>query len=133
MDLNDKPKILDHDFRLTRPIAKLKSRAKQNEIAQHIANGFAAVINTASAVKTDHLNIWHKVKDGPYMDDRLQVPGSERPDTTLKNLIESFNKTEDNTEGNLEKTQVTFYLVTFFVTKKKWCIPLIFMIDKNMA
>ena len=106
MDLNNKPKILDHDFRLTKPIAALKSKAKQNEIAQHVANGFAAIINTVSEVKTDHINIWNKVSDGPYMNDRLQVPGFERPDINLKNLIDSFNKTEDNTEGNLEKTQV---------------------------
>ena len=105
LDNNNQPKILDHNFRMIRPLARL-SPGKQNEMIQHIANAFAAIINTASEVKDDQINIWHRLKDGHYMEDRLEVAGEEKPDTTLRNIINSYNKTESGREGDLEKVQV---------------------------
>lgn len=84
LDLNDQPRVLDHNFRLTRPLTALSNAGgKRNKVLQCISNSIAAVINTTSEVKTGHINIWNAVKDGPYMDNRLQVPGFETPDKSL--------------------------------------------------
>ena len=73
-----------------------------NKILQEVADGFAAVINTTTGVKEDQINIWHRMKEGPYMEDRLQVPGSEKPDSLVKDIIIAYNKTKKSKK----KTQV---------------------------
>ena len=100
--LNNLPKRhLSHDLRLTNPIAGLHPDT-QNKILQEVADGFAAVINTTTGVKEDQINIWHRLKEGPYMEDRLQVPGSEKPDSLVRDFIIAYNKTKKSKK----KTQV---------------------------
>ena len=48
-----------------------------------------AVINTFSAVKSDQINLWHKVVDGHYMDERLGH--SKSMGSLLKDMIEAYN------------------------------------------
>ena len=99
--LNNLPKRhLSHDLRLTNPIAGLHPDT-QNKILQTAADGVAAVINTITSVKEDQINIWHRLKDGPYMEDRLQVPGSEKPDSLVRDMIIAHNKSKSK-----KKTQV---------------------------
>ena len=100
--LNNLPKRhLSHDLRLTNPIAGLHPDT-QNKILQGVADGFAAVINTTTGVKEDQINIWHRLREGPYMEDRLQVPGNEKPDSLVRDIIIAHNKTKKSKK----KTQV---------------------------
>ena len=100
-ELNNLPKRhLSHDLRLTNPIAGLHPDT-QNKILQDVADGVAAVINTTTGVKEDQINIWHRLKEGPYMEDRLQVPGSEKPDSLVRDFIIAHNKAKSK-----KKTQV---------------------------
>ena len=79
------------------------SRQTRNKQMNLIASSVEAVINTVSANKPDHINIFRSLV--PYMEERLGDPNTSI-DSLLKDVIESYN----SCVSNKHRIQVIMFL-----------------------